>query len=65
MATNPEGVRPGRQRTLLILGLIGLLLGLVTLALVIAEPVWYGWLIACVLLGNGALRLVQYGKGRR
>jgi hypothetical protein len=65
MRTDAGGPRTGRQRTLLILGVIGLLLGLVMVAFMVAEPVWYGWLIAVVLLGSGVGRLLQYRQGRR
>ena len=65
MRTDTGGPRTGRQRTLLILGVIGLLLGLVMVAFMIAEPVWYGWLIALVLLISGVSRLVQYRQARR
>ena len=65
MRTDTGGPRTGRQRTLLILGVVGLLLGLVMVVFMIAEPVWYGWLIALVLLGSGVSRLVQYRQARR
>jgi uncharacterized membrane protein HdeD (DUF308 family) len=65
METGTGGRSHAHQRTLLILGVIGLLLGLVMVGLMIAEPVWYGWLIALVLLGSGVGRLVQYRQARR
>lgn len=54
-----------RPKTLLVLGLIGLALGLGVLAMMIAEPVWYGWLLALVLFGNGVRSVVLYRRARR